>query len=85
LSRVGGQHGERYREPKVLEALGPATDDEEGRGVVTYIMRFMAEQRKKYYPHLWNYIVSFDVDESGGQISLNVASTALTADRRDDA
>lgn len=69
---------------KVLESLGRAADDKEGREVVTYIMEFMAEQRRRYYPNLWKYIVSFDIGESGGQISLNVASTALTADRRDD-
>jgi len=68
----------------VLEALGRDTDDEEARAVVTHIMEFMAEQRRKHYPHLWKCIVDYDIQESEGQINLNVVSTPLRADCRDD-
>ncbi len=65
---------------KVLEAFGWDTDDEEARAIVTFIMEFMAEQRRKHYPHLWNCIVDYDIQESEGRINLNVVSTPLKAD-----
>ncbi len=71
-------------EQKVLEALGPVAGGKNGREVVTSIMEFVAEQRKRYYPHLRSYIVNFDVSESEGQISLDVASTTLKTEGQDD-
>jgi hypothetical protein len=62
---------------KVLQALGPIDNSQDGREVIAYTMNLIAERRKQYYPHLRKYILSFDIDVSEGKTSLNVASASL--------
>jgi hypothetical protein len=62
---------------KVLHALGPMSDSREGREVIAYTMNLIAGRRRKYYPHLRRYIVSFAFGPSEGMFILNVASAPI--------
>jgi hypothetical protein len=64
-------------EKDLIDCFVPKDGSAEAVGVAVQMMDLVAERREKLFPHLRKIVVDYDLDISGGRLTLNVTSAPL--------
>jgi hypothetical protein len=64
-------------EKELIDCFVPKDGSAEAIGVVIDIMDIVAERREKLFPDLRKIIVDYDLDISGGRLTLNATSAPI--------
>jgi hypothetical protein len=64
-------------ERELIDRFEPKDGSAEIVGVVTHIMNTVAERRVELFPDLRKLIVDYELDISGGRLTLNVSSAPI--------
>ena len=64
-------------EKDLIDCFVPKDGSAEAVGVAVQVMDLVAERREKLFPHLRKIVVDYDLDISGGRLTLNVTSAPL--------
>ena len=64
-------------EKEIIDRLVPADGSAEAVGVAVHIMDTAAERREKLFPDLRKIIVDYELDISGGRMTLNASSATV--------
>ena len=64
-------------EKELIDCYVPKDGSAESVGVITHIMDTVAERREELFPDLRKVIVDYELDISGGHLTLNVTSAPI--------
>ena len=64
-------------EKDLIDCFVPQDESAEAIGVAIEIMDIVAERRQKLFPDLRKVIVDYELDNSGGRLTLNVTSAPI--------
>ena len=68
-------------EKDLIDCFVPKDGSAEDVGVAVQIVDFVAERREKLFPHLHKLVVDYELDISGGRLTLNVTSAPIPEPR----
>jgi len=68
-------------EKDLIDRFVPKDGSAEDTGVAIQLMDFVAERRAKLFPDLRKIVVDYEVDISGGRLTLNVTSAPIPEHR----
>ena len=64
-------------EKDLIDCFVPRDGSAEAVGVAVSVMDLIAERRGRLFPHLRKIVVDFELDISGGRLTLNVTSAPI--------
>lgn len=64
-------------ENDLIDCFVPKDGSAEAVGVAVHIMDIIAERREKLFPHLRKIVVDYELDISGGRLTLKVSSAPI--------